>query len=299
MSGDPHIERGPRARPVADAPVDALLARADELARRWAIALLLARPLREMAEIPLEDLAREAPALCAQAIRALDSDAELERLAAVEERGGRHGSAWPSRLGARAGAPEARALVYEVEALRGVLWEALLEELDRPILDQSSARLVADLSDRLAHVCATALATMLAPAAVASGDEPRLAARARHQEPLYTSQRSSQGRPAAILVDERDDPPPSPSAAGRDAVEPARREALGERPLGPSEARRRSEARGAETRPRPLPWDSPPRTERRPPQARGESSGPAEAGAAGGDPVMRITRRSAPVDERG
>jgi hypothetical protein len=299
MSGDSDIERGPRARPVADAPVDALLARVDELARRWAIALLLARPLREMAEVPLEELAREAPALCAQAIRALDSDAELERLAVAEESGGRGGSAWASRLGASAGVLDARAVVYEVEALRGVLWEALLEELDRPIFDQSSARLVADLSDRLAHVCATALATMLTPGLAASADEPWLAPRVSHQEPLYTSQRASQGRSAAVLVDEREDVPSPPRAAGAGVAAPAPAEAIRERPLEPSEARRRSEATGAQTRPRPLPWDTPSRAERRPPQARTEASGPAKA-TPGGDPVMRITRHpSAPVDEQG
>jgi hypothetical protein len=296
MSGDPQIERGPRTRPVADAPVDALLARTDELARRWAIALLLARPLREMAEIPLEDLAREAPALCAQAIRALDSDVELERLAVVEEPGGRGGSVWTSRLGTSAGLVDARAAVYEIEALRGVLWEALLEELDRPIFDQSSARLVADLSNRLAHVCATALATMLTPTATIV-DEPRPTPGARRHEPLYTSQRSSQRRSVAVLIDELEDTVPSPQrAAGNSVAEPARGEAAGERPLDASEAQRRSEAKRAQTRPRPLPWDTPPQAERRAPQARAEASGPAE----GSDPILRITRRpSAPVDERG
>src|SRR4029077_9311809 len=187
MSGDGHIEHSPRARPVADAPVDALLVRADELARRWAIALLLARPLQEMVEVPLEDLAREVPALCAQAIRALDSDGELERLAAGAESGSRGSAAWASRLAAPTGAPDARAAVYEVEALRGVLWEALLEELERPIFGHASARLVADLSDRLAHVCATPLAAMLTPSAAVRTAEPRIAPGARHEQVLHTS----------------------------------------------------------------------------------------------------------------
>ena len=88
MSIGSRIEHAPRARPVADAPVEALLARADDLARRWAIELILARPLAAMAEIPLEDLAREAPSLCAQVLRSLVSDAELQRLVAGETTSG-------------------------------------------------------------------------------------------------------------------------------------------------------------------------------------------------------------------
>ena len=265
-------------------------------ARRWAIALLLARPLREMSEVPLEDLAREAPALCAQAIRALDSDAELEKLAA----GGRGGSMWASRLNA----PDAPATVYEIEALRGVIWQALLEELERPSFDRSSVRLIGDLADRLAHVCATTLAAMLTPRSETSVDESHLVPGTRHEEAPRTPPRSSHGRSPAVLVDEREDAPSQSIAVGvrAPATEPASAGAFGERPLDPSEARRRSETRGTEARPRPLPWDIPARTEgteRRPPQAQVEGRDPAEAGAAGGDPVMRVTRRpQVPVDRR-
>ncbi|HXM86105.1 MAG TPA: hypothetical protein VN889_00580, partial [Solirubrobacteraceae bacterium] len=80
MSDRPPIERIARARAVADAPVDALLANADELARRWLIALIAARPLEQIAELPLDALAAAAPELCEQLVRALASDAELERL---------------------------------------------------------------------------------------------------------------------------------------------------------------------------------------------------------------------------
>src|SRR5205085_10133688 len=57
-------------------------ARADELARRWAVALIVSLPLDRIGEIPLQSFAREAPALCAQVVRALVSDAELERITA-------------------------------------------------------------------------------------------------------------------------------------------------------------------------------------------------------------------------
>src|SRR2546427_5204130 len=79
------MQPAPRARAVAAAPVDALLARADELARRWAIALILALPLERIGEFPLESFARQAPLLCAHVVRALQSDADLERIASRSE----------------------------------------------------------------------------------------------------------------------------------------------------------------------------------------------------------------------
>ena len=132
MSPGPSVHAAPRARPVPEAPLDALLARADELARRWAIALILMRPLERIGELDLEMLAREAPALCAQVIRALASDAELERLIG---RGadGRDDSAPARKLSALAGAQDAESAIEAVEALRGVVWEALLEELPGPL----------------------------------------------------------------------------------------------------------------------------------------------------------------------
>jgi hypothetical protein len=78
---------------VAEAPVGALLDRVDELARRWAIALILERSLERVAELHLEMVAREAPALCAQIIRSLESDTELERLVGVDAASGPAGAA--------------------------------------------------------------------------------------------------------------------------------------------------------------------------------------------------------------
>ena len=153
----------PHARPFAAAPVQALSDRAEELAKSWAIALVLALPLRRIGEIPLEDLAERAPALIERAIRALASDAELQLLVGGrqqagpvvrDERGesiGDRDRAEPpaaGRLGSLTGAHDPVAAVRAVEALRAVLWEALLQELHAP-----SARDVAECSDRLAHVC--------------------------------------------------------------------------------------------------------------------------------------------------
>jgi GGDEF domain-containing protein len=197
----------PRARPVAEAPVDALLALAEELARRWAIALIRARPLERIGEVPLGDLAREAPALCAQAVRALCSDGELERMVGGD---GDQDTSPASRLGALAGAPDSSSAVAAVEALRGVLWEALLDELGWSISDRPTARLVADLADRLALVCSMALSATLAQVSVAPLSETDGAAAALVDE---ERERGDAGhdpdrRPAAIrpavLVDEQD-----------------------------------------------------------------------------------------------
>src|SRR5437879_12863844 len=128
MSDAPRTHQAPRAGPVAGLPLDAMVARAEELARRWAIALVLARPLDGLGGIPLEDLAREAPELCAQAVRALESDAELDRLTGSVATG-REESAPARRLLAISGARDAAALVRDVEALRGALWECQREEL--------------------------------------------------------------------------------------------------------------------------------------------------------------------------
>lgn len=139
------------ARPVADAPVAALVAEPDALARDWLVALLARAPLTAAASVPVADLAREAPALCAAMLRALGSDAELQRLGADGDLAGLAG-----RGGALAGATEPAAVVEAIETLRGVLWSALVAELRRP-----EPGLVADLADRLAAVAAVVAAASL------------------------------------------------------------------------------------------------------------------------------------------
>jgi hypothetical protein len=219
-----------------------MLARAEDLARRWAIALILLRPLERLGEIRLGDLAREAPALCEQMVRALESDAELERMT----RGGAPRGGAPSgrkdsgvqdfasarRLGALAGAREAGAAVEAIEALRGVLWEALMQELRYPVFDSAPARQVADLADRLAYVCATVLdATIAVPIAHAADTASREAEAPAFDSPnlAHDSDRDAIGPRRTVLVDERED-------------------VLHEAPQSPSPTQ-------APTRP--LPWDLP------------------------------------------
>jgi hypothetical protein len=193
----------PRARALAEVAVDPLLERAEELARRWAGELVMRRPLARLDELAGGALAQEAPALCAQVLRALQSDVELARLTGAAD--ARAGSALARRLGAICATTEPLALVEAVELLRGVLWEALLWQLRAP-----SARLTADAADRLAHVCASLLGGAL------SAEEPLAPREAvvRPGEALATSQEAPAARTGAVIVDERD--PADPVLARRE-----------------------------------------------------------------------------------
>jgi hypothetical protein len=249
------MQPAPRARAVAAAPVEALLARADELARRWAIALILALPSERIGEFPLERFALEAPSLCATVIRALQSDAELERIA--PSGGGGRESSSTSRLAEVSGARDGKAAVEAVEALRGVLWEALLEELRWRGFDQAPAREVADLADRLAYVCSTALSTLVWPAAAetpangASGGRgaPEFVP-ADHEPTVERAQRSPLGDGVVIIDEGQPLARGSSAGAERPSATPTVAPPPGAREhFSPAAARR--------ARPRPLPWDTP------------------------------------------
>jgi hypothetical protein len=242
MSEGSPTEQIVRARAVADAPIEQLLARVEELARRWVIAEFATRPLREIGDVPLAQLARDAPALCEQLVRALGSDAELARLLSGEE-GSSHERVQAHTSATRVlalAASDASSVVASVESLRSVLWRQTLAELRDP-----PTTLVVDLADRLAFVCASILAATLAASAgerdmrasdrldTASERSPRVARRAGAYAPA---------RGGAVLIDELDDPPrrESPPRLG------ASPETAGETPR--SSARQRARAR---------PWDTP------------------------------------------
>jgi hypothetical protein len=251
---------------VADAPVAALLGRTEELSRRWAIALLRERSLEQVAQVSLQRLAQVGPDLCRQLSQALASEEGLAALA------GEGSGALPSEeLLALAGGEDARAVVATVEALRGVLWEATLEELRDP-----SARQVADLADRLSFLCAGLLGAVLAEGSAPgrrSGHAP--AAPPSRGQVLYSAPQPAPGRRGAVLIDERDDAPAA--APARPAARPARREA---EPPAPAAGR-------------PLPWDTP----LQPSPA--SAAAPREQIADAGEGELRVTRRrGAPVERR-
>lgn len=276
-----------RARAVADAPVGALVARAEELARRWALALLGTRSLAEMSGVPLEDIARYAPALCASVARSLSSEEELATFDGGAGDPGERGSSAAAGLSALAAGWDATAAVEHVEALRGVIWRAALEELRDP-----SVRQVADLSDRLASVCATVLTCALAERPTAAREDvARPAFAAPRERVLYSAPAPAPGAARAVLIDEldeaqrsaqpraawrRDDRPSAPAAAHTSARAP-------ERPGAPS---RTGSPQASPATPRPLPWDTPlQRSDVAPPPT--EVGGPIEEID---DPVMRVRR---------
>ncbi len=171
------------------------------------MALVLARPPGRIGEVPLQEIARRAPRLCELLLRSLESDAELERLTGERAEHGRGESAGARELASIAGAQDPPAAVIAVEALRGVLWEALLGELRVRGAERTALRRVADLADRLAYVCARTLAAALG--AMAS---PAPAGAARADVPAAHRHVSASAR-EAVIVDERAPGDPVPAAA--------------------------------------------------------------------------------------
>ncbi|HLI61097.1 MAG TPA: diguanylate cyclase [Solirubrobacteraceae bacterium] len=138
----PHRRPG---RPVADAPIERLIAHPEEVARRWMLALLAQVELYEAPGLVTEPFTRDGPRVCDAALRALAEDSDLRRL----ERGG---ALWPlvSRVGEMTGSTSAAHVLSVVDALHDVLWAELRAEL-RGTVDPE---LVAELAARLTRVCA-------------------------------------------------------------------------------------------------------------------------------------------------
>jgi hypothetical protein len=332
VSAEASNGHGGRPRPVAEAPVDALLARTEELARLWVLALVGVRPLEELAELPLRQIARIAPSLFDAALRALRSDASL-----TAERAGEGDET--AAAGPQAGEGELRLMweaapreaVRAIEALRAVLWDALVYAAGAASLGHASGRLLRDLADRLAYVCSVVLERSLpAPAHVPEAAQ-RFEPAARRQTPPWVAPRT-EGEPSARRASppgqyarrprsdaHREELPPTrpraerPSAVLVDELVEARVHA---RPAGDADAARVHGAAspsgaGARTRRsradgRALPWDIPLRgggagSEPASPKTRGVHDS-AQGGWAGGGapraaadtPSISISRRRPP-----
>jgi GGDEF domain-containing protein len=128
-----------RARPVADAPVDALALRVEDVAKGWLLGLLEDAPLEAAPAILAADLARDGPRLCAAVVQALASDDDLQRL----EPGGAL-EVLAAKAGSFAAGSDVESICRAVDALGGVIWAAVRDELVRPHADQ-----VADVAERL------------------------------------------------------------------------------------------------------------------------------------------------------
>jgi GGDEF domain-containing protein len=141
----PSVPRRRRARPVADAPIDLLIPRADDLAKGWLLALVEDAPLQHAPALLGAAIVEDGPQLCEVVLRALADDRELGRLAAG-------GALRPlaARVGEMAGAGgDAAATARVVDALADVLWAALRQQLPA-----DDGELISDLAERLALVCA-------------------------------------------------------------------------------------------------------------------------------------------------
>ncbi len=122
--------------------MDALLARGEDLAKGWLLAVLEDAPLDAAPEIMAGELPRVGPLLCAAVSRALADERELERL---EEGGDLEPLA--ARAGEVVGARSVQDTVRAVEALQAVIWSALREELS-----YADSDLISELAERLALV---------------------------------------------------------------------------------------------------------------------------------------------------
>jgi GGDEF domain-containing protein len=131
-----------RARPVADAPIDALLPRSEDLAKGWLLALLEQAPLDDAPAILATELTRDGPRVCDAVLRAIADDTDLRRL----EPGGLL-TPLAAQVGALAGAAAPAAVSRAVDALIGVIWVAIRDELRG-----ADADLVAELTERLALI---------------------------------------------------------------------------------------------------------------------------------------------------
>ncbi|MGH2858462.1 MAG: hypothetical protein ACRDMJ_13385 [Solirubrobacteraceae bacterium] len=147
----PASPRRRRARPVADAPLDALLVGSEELAKSWLVALLERSPLQDAPRIAAAELTRDGPRLCEAVLRALADDGDLRRL----EAGGALFQL-AGRAGELAGAVSPAGVSAAVDALQAVIWRELRDELRGP-----DPELVSDLAGRLALVAEVVRAAAL------------------------------------------------------------------------------------------------------------------------------------------
>ncbi len=127
---------------MGDAPVDGLLARAEDLTKGWLLALLEVSPLDEAPAILATDMTRDGPRICEAVVRALADEDDLRRLA-------RGGVLEPlvSRVGELAGARAPEPASRAVDVLLGVIWSAVRAEVQAP-----DGELIAALAERLALV---------------------------------------------------------------------------------------------------------------------------------------------------
>ena len=188
----------PRRRParaVADAPINPLLARLDELTKGWLLALLEHASLDEAPGILAADLPRDGPRVCEALVRALADDSDLRRIEP-------HGQLEPlvSRTGQLAGATNPEASIRAVDTLEAVIWSAIRSELRDDDPD-----LLAEISERLSRIVGLVRAAVLRGATASAPASPP----GTHLRPLPDPQQPSrvQDPGGAEPIARRPEPP--------------------------------------------------------------------------------------------
>jgi GGDEF domain-containing protein len=203
----PGPPRRRRARPVADAPIDSLLSRSEDLAKGWLLALLEGAPLADAPQILATELTRDGPRVCDAMLRAITDDTDQRRL----EPGGAL-APLVARVGELAGATGAEGTSYAVDALQGVVWAALRSELRDPDPD-----LVSGLAERLAQVSELMRAGALRQGESSSTGVSRGPALSAAPEPPDTSGQGPAGADPATRASSVATEPPAPAPASSEA----------------------------------------------------------------------------------
>jgi GGDEF domain-containing protein len=202
----PTPPRRRRARPVADAPIDALLPRSEDLAKGWLLALLEQAPLDDAPAILATDLTRDGPRVCDAVLRAIADDTDLRRL----EPGGVL-TPLAARAGELAGAAAPAAVSRAVDALIGVIWAAVRDELRG-----ADGDLVAELTERLALIGELVRSAALERSVLTPAASPGIPSSMAPPPPVATT-RPSPPSPAGPLSPAG---PPPPAAAPPPAPPP-------------------------------------------------------------------------------
>ncbi len=206
-----------RARPVADAPIDSLLPRSEDLAKGWLLALLEQAPLDDAPAILATELTRDGPRVCEAVLRAIADDTDLRRL----EPGGVL-TPLAARVGELAGATAPAAVSRAVDALQAVIWSAVHDELRA-----ADADLVSALTERLTligELVRSAALERSAPPPVAAAPPPPLSRVPGPPPPVATVRPAGPG-PVAPAPPPREPPvpgppPPEPPVPGPPPPEP-------------------------------------------------------------------------------
>ena len=182
----PGPPRRRRARPVADAPIDSLLTRSEDLTKGWLLALLEQAPLEQAPGILAADLSRDGPGsarpCCGRSPTTPSSVGSSPKVTLV---------ALVSRVGELAGASGPDGTSQAVDALQAIIWAALRSALPDPDPD-----LITALAERLAQVTELIRAAALRAGAVAPAGPAPPGSRAE-AAPAGSEPRASRGRAAA------------------------------------------------------------------------------------------------------